>query len=79
MIDLKVGSYCHNCPEFEADVKKENFVAEGFDDIHNGEVYIIERTITNTRVTCKHRIRCLGMVEYLKGVIKRESEDDTRR
>ena len=28
MIELKVESYCHNCPEFEADVKKENFVAQ---------------------------------------------------
>ena len=68
MINLKVDSYCHNCPEFEADVKKESFVADDLDDIHN---YVIERTITNTSVTCKHRTRCLGMVEYLKGEIER--------
>ena len=68
MIDLKVESYCQQCPEFEADVKKDSFVEEDFDDIHN---YVIERTITNTSVTCKHRTRCLGMVEYLKGKIKR--------
>ena len=69
MIDLKVESYCSQCPEFEADVKKESFVAENHEDM-----YIIERTITNTSVTCKHRTRCLGMVEFLKGEIKREKK-----
>ena len=69
MIDLEVESYCSQCPEFEADVKKESFVAEDYEDM-----YIIERTITNTSVTCKHRTRCLGMVEYLKGEIKREKK-----
>ena len=71
MIDLKVESYCSQCPEFEADVKKESFVTDDLDDIYN---YIVERTITNTSVTCKHRTRCLGMVEFLKEEIKREKK-----
>ena len=68
MIDLKVDSYCHNCPEFEAEVKDESFVSS---DLR----CCIERIITNHTITCKHKARCAGMVDYLKEQAKKNKED----
>lgn len=65
MIKLNVQPYCHNCPEFEANVEKESVVADDFYQ------YDIEKTIYNTDISCKHRDRCVGMVEYLRCEIDR--------
>lgn len=55
MIELKVEEYCHNCPEFEADVDVDDF---GY-KTYNG--YILH---TNTTVKCEHAKRCQAIFEY---------------
>lgn len=69
MISLLVKDYCHDCPEFEADVEKLNFVTN---DLCR---YDTENILTNTHIGCKHRVRCAGMVEYLKEQAKKSKED----
>lgn len=54
-IELKVEPYCQDCPEFEADVKK-NLLS------FCGSPYVK----TSTIVYCKHRDRCNAHVEHLK-------------
>lgn len=66
MISLLVNDYCYDCPEFEADVDKETFVSE------EPLMYDIEKTVTQTHIGCKHSVRCAGMVEYLKGQLKKK-------
>lgn len=69
MISLLVNDYCYDCPEFEADVDKATFVSE--EHLRYG----IEKTVTQTHISCKHGVRCAGMVEYLKGQLKKSKED----
>lgn len=69
MISLLVKGYCYDCPEFEADVEKVALVDRELSQ-HN-----IEKTITQTHISCKHSVRCAGMVEYLKDQAKKSKED----
>lgn len=52
MIELQVADYCHNCPEFEADVQLPR--RRLYPD---GELAVIGDTI----VCCKHRTRCYSI------------------
>ena len=45
MIELKVDEYCHNCPEFEAQVDKVYRTYKAEPEVH-------------TTVTCEHRSKC---------------------
>ena len=54
MIELCVMGYCHNCPEFEADVTKMNF-----------EVYA-NVVRYDSVIRCKNRERCEAIKRYLK-------------
>lgn len=53
MIELHVEDYCHNCPEFGADVQKNTLYA-GYEEYCQTDIY------------CKHRSRCEHIYEYLK-------------
>ena len=57
MIKLKVAEYCHNCPEFKADVDVDDF---GY---VTSEGYILN---TTTTVKCKYAKRCMSMFDYFK-------------
>lgn len=57
MIKLKVAEYCHNCPDFKADVDVDDF---GY---KVGDEYCLH---TTTTVTCEHAKRCQSIFEYFK-------------
>jgi hypothetical protein len=52
-ISLEVQDYCHQCPDFEAEVDKERLFAV------NGDVRI------STTIRCKHSSRCRAIKKYL--------------
>ena len=54
MISLHLKEYCGNCPEFKADVEKEQLCDP------YGEVSVIHTTIR-----CKYRERCERLLKYL--------------
>lgn len=56
MIRLEVEPYCHNCPGFEADVKRPEklYYETGFVEM------------TDTVVHCAFRKRCSVMMQYLE-------------
>lgn len=59
MIKLYVQNYCHDCPEFEPDVKKDTIYSENY--------LMGKRTPrTQTAIYCKHRDRCASMIEFLE-------------
>lgn len=54
MIKLNVEKYCHNCPDFTADVTSYvNSESEG---------------INYHVITCEHSSRCMQIKKYLEGV-----------
>lgn len=53
MIELKVDEYCHNCPEFEAQVDKVY------------RTYKAEPEFRTT-VTYKHRSKCASIKEFIE-------------
>lgn len=55
MISLHLKEYCGNCPEFKADVEKEQLCDP------YGEVSVIHTTIR-----CKYRERCERLLKYLQ-------------
>ena len=57
MIKLKVAEYCHDCPEFKADVNVDDF---GY---VTSSGYILN---TSTIVKCEHAKRCQAIFEYFK-------------
>ena len=61
MITLKVEEYCHNCPEFEPDVDKDEQEMISYDMSMRQE----NRTIyCTTTVTCQHRYKCAAIYEH---------------
>ena len=71
MIKLKVEEYCHNCPDFEADVTKTDKVyASNYDWLTDSRV---ELTRSDTIVTCAHANRCRAVKRYLEKQQKGES------
>lgn len=56
MIRLEVEPYCHNCPGFEADVKRPDKIYGAGDVIELGD----------TIVRCVFRKRCSVMMQYLE-------------
>lgn len=60
MIRLQVEKYCHNCPEFEAQVEKEHCYTYK------------DGSVTNTTVTCEHRSKC----ECIRECVERSCEND---
>ena len=60
MITLKVEEYCHNCPEFEPDVDKNE--VEYFESDPTSFMRQEKRTVMcDTTVTCQHRNRCAAI------------------
>lgn len=55
MIILDVEKYCHECPEFEADVRGET-LTDGY-----GMVVVVDHTIR-----CKHRDKCRAIKNHLE-------------
>lgn len=60
MIELKVESYCHDCPDFEADVSKRRETLR--DD--GSDVALLEYQYTMVR--CAHAARCRAVKRYLE-------------
>ena len=58
MIKLDIDEYCHNCPEFESDVKK--------DVIHCRNSDFGITSIVHTIITCEHRERCRAIKNFLE-------------
>lgn len=57
-IELKVESYCDDCPEFEPNAEKTEWYMEDF--LHKG------KDRCDTEVTCIHKCRCESMYRKLK-------------
>lgn len=64
-IKLQVEDYCQNCPEFEADVRKEKVFVNDRSDIFNCEI------ITETTVTCEHRDKCAELRKHIERNMKK--------
>ena len=61
MIKLDIEKYCYNCPDFEADVYKQEISAlhRTFDPL------VVKGDITyETVIKCKNRKRCSMIAEY---------------
>ena len=72
MIELRVKEYCHNCPDFEADVDKDRETFRSYDPC---TCDIVTNIVCKTTVTCKYRYRCEAMKEYLETEKKPEEEN----
>lgn len=55
MITLDIQKYCHDCPDFEADVSKRTI--HGFDDALEW---------TDTKISCAHKNRCYEIKKYIE-------------
>ena len=62
MIRLSVEDYCHNCPEFEIDIKVDNTTFHGRNMI-TGDTFT-EKQINRT-IRCKHKERCLAIANHI--------------
>ena len=60
VIKLVLDPWCSNCPEFEAKTVSERLVADNYS--FDGSL----NEIVETFITCEHKNRCAGMVNYLK-------------
>ena len=69
MITLKVEDYCHNCPEFEPDVDKNEHELVDYNCMTRVEKRIVHCTTT---VTCQHRHRCAAIYEHAAKQVKKE-------
>ena len=69
MIVLKVEDYCHNCPEFEPDVSKDEQELVEFDMMNRCEK---RHVLCDTTVTCHHRYRCAAIYEHAAKQVKKE-------
>lgn len=65
MIRLVVEDYCHNCPDFEAEVHVEKLYLDNYDVLP-----IRPKNIYETMVTCAKAHRCAAQVRYLERKIK---------
>ena len=59
MIKLQIEKYCHDCPEFEAQVDKAYFL------------HLIDPEI-HTVVTCRHRGKCECIRKYVEREERKE-------
>lgn len=60
MIELKVSNYCQDCPEFDPDVDRDIFYADG------------ESVKRRTVVFCTHRKRCESIAKTLLDRFEKE-------
>ena len=67
MIRLKVESYCHECPYFEAEVKNPQVLYADF------EIYEI---VGDTIVTCRYKYRCELLKKNLMKRTMVDGKDD---
>lgn len=67
MITLDVADYCHDCPGFETDLRKDNALT------HNSRGTIIKKC--ETVVTCEYRGRCESIYNYIKKQFEKESKE----
>ena len=64
MIELKVEEYCHDCPDFEADVIKSK---ESYENRYNPmTMQTEEHVFVRTTVHCAHANRCRAVKRYLE-------------
>lgn len=64
MIELKVEMYCHECPDFEADVSSRT---ESIDVGYNTFLGEFEtKKVHSTTVRCAHAARCRAVKRYLE-------------
>lgn len=66
MIILEVEDYCHECPEFEADVESPTFLYAGNTRVCSG----------NTIVRCSNRRKCREIHSYFKRFTDKEALDE---
>lgn len=58
MIELKVTEYCQNCPEFDAEIKRDTEYVYSISSDR-------EVCMCNTTITCKHKERCEAIRKHL--------------
>lgn len=65
MIKLSIEEYCHNCPDFEAEVEKDTVEVYDFDSFGTTEK-------TDTTIKCANCERCDAIRQYLAkhGIMK---------
>lgn len=63
MIELKVEEYCHDCPDFEADVIKRGGMTAHC-DWPNGSELVVSPSYTT--IHCAHAARCRAVKRYLE-------------
>lgn len=63
-IKLEVDPWCENCSEFDPTVHTDEYYS-------GGKVWMVD-----TRVTCKHRVRCTSIKECIERSIREEARDD---
>ena len=63
MIILEVEDYCHECPEFEADVESPTFIFQSYKKVCSG----------NTIVRCSNRRKCREIHSYFKRFAEKET------
>jgi arginyl-tRNA--protein-N-Asp/Glu arginylyltransferase len=68
---LKVEEYCHNCPEFEPDVNKDEHELVEFDMAGMGER---RKVFCDTRVTCVHCHRCAAVYQKAVEFVNRKND-----
>nr|DAG55659.1 MAG TPA: hypothetical protein [Caudoviricetes sp.] len=61
MIKLNVEKYCHNCPDFTANVT--SYAADVTSYVNNQS-----EGINYHIITCEHSNRCMQIKKYLEGV-----------
>lgn len=65
MLELKVASYCHDCPYFEPVKEADELYCNGY------------LQVMNTYIVCKNAEKCEYIAEYLeKKLAEPISEDD---
>lgn len=64
MIELRVEGYCHDCPDFEADVTTTKDIFEGRYDPVAGEHK--DWAYVRTTIRCSHANRCRAVKRYLE-------------
>lgn len=73
MITLRVEDYCHDCPDFEADVNKEEVSTAMWDDVMKKWDFPV---INCTTIYCKHRYKCHALKEHLEKKASKENKKD---
>lgn len=66
MIILEVEDYCHDCPNFEADVENPTF-------LYDGDMKLCS---SNTIVRCDNRRVCREIYSYFRNYKDKEKSDE---